>query len=82
MKGVRITKFKISVVRKNEVIKIWKQLKQELKKNRKKWLKLKNSLNGGPDWTRTNDFHHVKVTLYQLSYGAKKKRQYIKKISQ
>ena len=37
---------------------------------------------GGPDWTRTNDFHHVKVTLYQLSYGAKKKRQYIKKISQ
>lgn len=47
-----------------------------------KWLKLKDSLNGGPDWTRTNDFHHVKVTLYQLSYGAKKKRQYIKKISQ
>ena len=82
MKGVRITKFKISVVRKNEVIKIWKQLKQELKKNRKKWLKLKNSLNGGPDWTRTNDFHHVKVKLYQLSYGAKKKRKYIKKISQ
>ena len=38
----------------------------------KKWLKLKDSLNGGPDWTRTNDFHHVKVTLYQLSYGAKK----------
>ncbi len=34
--------------------------------------KNENSLNGGPDWTRTNDFHHVKVTLYQLSYGAKK----------
>ena len=35
-------------------------------------IKFENSLSGGPDWTRTNDFHHVKVTLYQLSYGAKK----------
>ncbi len=28
---------------------------------------------GGPDWTRTNDHYHVKVVLYQLSYGTEKR---------
>lgn len=28
--------------------------------------------NGGPEWTRTIDHYHVKVVLYQLSYGTEK----------
>ena len=26
-------------------------------------------MNGGHEWTRTIDHHHVKVVLYQLSYA-------------
>ena len=35
--------------------------------------------NGGHEWTRTIDHHHVKVVLYQLSYATTIKEEIVAK---